>query len=771
MQFKKNFSKTVPKNVDILPKLEQFENHLRNCNYQLRNMPNSYYIRTIRKSKSEEIFKFRLDRANRILFKFDASGKNIVYLGYVTHDAQERDARSLNYNHIKLAPHSITRTIKKVHTILDVTPVLNNQIFLAKGTGKTILPLEKLTAGQTLYLTASRLALEIAQSNYPAATADFTSATAALAQVAGISNDQIQSAAATITWLKAQTGFQIVSKKEISEIAAEISEIIKGYSIHHTLFPLHEYKKFPYSKFSHSAKEQVYKLAQAYQDFLDESNLFDANDIAKKVLRLSKVPDYDLIIADEAHKFTKAQIAAISRLSSTKIIWTGDPNQLLYLPFSALFAHNMYCGFSEINYRSIKELSEFVNEVSYLRQSFCERTFYDYTEVGARNGPFPHMVKLKDQKALFASIADKHYFAIVVGSEKIKNTLAKKYNIAIGRLFLVNEIRGLEYENIYCYDIMSSAKADWAKILSGADTNKNRIRHYFNIFYTAITAAKSHLFIYESKEFDFEPFEFCETLRSYNVEFFATKKLSSKEDWEFEAHRLALIETADPSAIAFAQEQALHATSTKENKPDKVLYKQGLDYLVLEKNKPVKKCVQDEDIVSKKVKNGQELYFDLTICTKCVDYDLCIANEADDQKAVRIKDSSIKMVLKEKAKIAESTVAPAAFIEKERTATVSFEEIEAISITGKTAAEYEVHEVYEPEITDIDADESSTTSVASHADDASDDADKSSTTPVASHANDASDDADESSTTTVASHADDASDDADESSTTTGFSC
>ena len=103
-----NFIKNLPKERKntILEKVDNFINELQKNNNEIKNIPNSYSVRKIK--GNENIFKFRVDIANRVLFTF-ASKINyirdefkeenaLIVLDYCNHDNQIKRGRSLNLN-------------------------------------------------------------------------------------------------------------------------------------------------------------------------------------------------------------------------------------------------------------------------------------------------------------------------------------------------------------------------------------------------------------------------------------------------------------------------------------------------------------------------------------------------------------------------------------------------------------------------------------------------------------------------------------------------
>ncbi|MGL5313617.1 MAG: UvrD-helicase domain-containing protein [Peptostreptococcaceae bacterium] len=103
-----SFIKNLPieRKEFILEKVDNFINVLENNNNEIKNIPNSYSVRKVK--GNENIFKFRVDIANRVLFTFASKVHNIrenfkednaiVILDYCNHDNQIKRARGLNVN-------------------------------------------------------------------------------------------------------------------------------------------------------------------------------------------------------------------------------------------------------------------------------------------------------------------------------------------------------------------------------------------------------------------------------------------------------------------------------------------------------------------------------------------------------------------------------------------------------------------------------------------------------------------------------------------------
>lgn len=102
-----NFIKNIPKEKEefILLKLDKFIKELENKKYNIKNLSNGFSVWRIR--GNENIYKFRVDDSNRVLFAFTSKINGIrkefkegglLILDYCNHDEQIRRSKNLNVN-------------------------------------------------------------------------------------------------------------------------------------------------------------------------------------------------------------------------------------------------------------------------------------------------------------------------------------------------------------------------------------------------------------------------------------------------------------------------------------------------------------------------------------------------------------------------------------------------------------------------------------------------------------------------------------------------
>lgn len=102
------FLKNIPKDKKefVLSKLDKFIEELEDNHYDMKSISNGFSVWKIK--GNENIYKFRIDSSNRVLFTFTSSisgirgefkeENRILILDYCNHDEQIRRAKELNIN-------------------------------------------------------------------------------------------------------------------------------------------------------------------------------------------------------------------------------------------------------------------------------------------------------------------------------------------------------------------------------------------------------------------------------------------------------------------------------------------------------------------------------------------------------------------------------------------------------------------------------------------------------------------------------------------------
>lgn len=674
----KQFLKSLPRHsrLTILDKLANFEQTLLDVQGVLYEIPAGFWIRRV---KNTNIFKFRLNNSDRILFTFlpdrkidnsEESGHQILFLKYVSHDQQIRDAKNMDIskqirkhlevdsnisndmehefdmnqssyleeNRDKQIDHEITERFHETN-IFDIPAIIvdddclsiiadeNNEDYIyylsddqykalqhfgkpmiisgAGGTGKTAILVNKLlglekSGIKTAYIAYTDLLVDdtkriIHKYNNKCDNCDFFSIKNFYAKHCQIQSGQIVTYYDFLEWFKT-VRFKHKNLRHVDELAiwTEIRGIIKGYlgleyqevpalsaekSIR--ILPLDKYFSLPrgYSHFSPADRKALYKLALEYNQWLSDSELVDENDAALEIARkieAGQIEKYDYLIIDEVQDLSETQIYMVSKLVKNRanIIFAGDVHQTINPTFfnfgrvkNLFYTYNtdMEDVILTKNYRNPKEVVEMMNTLAHLRQQFIGKTAYDYETKAIRSGEQPIVLNPSEQNLvqILETIKDKHYAAIIVPDEAEKEKLANIHPEALGRIFTVYEIKGLEYETIFCYNIVSKHAKAWQRIFSGEEKRNDQLRYYMNLFYVAISRAKDYLYILEPHRNQLPPALFapCAKMDRFNQEASHISKQSTKEDWEKEAHRLEQTGNKEKSRLArdFAKEEQIQS--------------------------------------------------------------------------------------------------------------------------------------------------------------------------------------------------------------------
>lgn len=477
----------------------------------------------------------------------------------------------------------------------------------AAGSGKTTVALHKLlsqsnSSSRIGYVTYTELLSDNAKRSYEKfktkncdkSSVEFYYIHQFYSKILGIPSDNI----ATYTIFKEiiedlkSKNYKLLRKIDSLDIYTEYRGIIKGYigleatqidklnSRKYNMITIDEYINLPnsYSIFSNEEKKEIYKLCVKYNEKLNELGKKDENDLAiETIFKINdgKIDLFDYIIVDEVQDLSEIQIYMLSRLTKNpnQIMFSGDIHQIInptFFNFGRL--RNIYYGLGidtsihtlSKNYRNTIEIIELLNALIKDRQQYIGKSTYDYNESGVLNGNKAIVGKLDkiDTKQLLQSVSDKHYCAIIVPNIEEKERLINICESAKSRIFLVNEIKGLEYDNIYCINITSSNSNEWNKIYSGQAKGNSKYRYFFNLFYVAISRARKNLFIYEDN-IKTSVINSIEAVINYQEKFTVSNLAlgieSTKDDWIKESKRLEKVGNIEKSIFARdkAQEEAI----------------------------------------------------------------------------------------------------------------------------------------------------------------------------------------------------------------------
>lgn len=469
-----------------------------------------------------------------------------------------------------------------------------------------------------------------------------------------IDSNKIITSYEAIKWIESKKyAYPILKKIKGYEIYSEIKGIIKGYlgldGINISKLKkdykikLEDYLNIPskYSIFSIEEKKEIYRFASNYQKWLDEIDKYDENNLSIEVIEKFKrnIEKYDYIVVDEIQDFTEVQIYMIQEILKDKnnIIWAGDVHQTVnptFFEFSRL--KNIYYSDKNTqmdeftlskNYRSTKQIINITNKISdYRKKTIGVKD--DYNENSLKEGVRPGIIIPNEKNLLeiLKSISNKVYCAIIVSDNDDKNKLINIYPKAKGRIFTVYEIKGLEYDNIYCYNIISKHKENWVKIFNEDVKHNTKMRYYFNLLYVAISRAKEFVCLYEDNV-DMIPSDF---ISDFNL----IKEISNNNIYTLhESSELEIekeIEQLDKSGNF---EQANSLRLHKKLCIDDIKYlkeylKDEYNTMIYDENEFIKKCIFDNTIeVLDILGDNIVINYNKNICKKCIYKSNCILKD------------------------------------------------------------------------------------------------------------------------------------------------
>ncbi|KPI52954.1 hypothetical protein KW95_04155 [Clostridioides difficile] len=261
---------------------------------------------------------------------------------------------------------------------------------------------------------------------------------------------------------------------------------------------------YKYDGFDKYEIKLIQKVYSRYEDWINVNNYIDEIRLTEKFMievNSNKIilPKYDFIFVDEIQDLRDLHLKFIYSVLSIKenIIFSGDVNQIVNnsnfefnIIKKQLYENNIIYEekFINKNYRNTSGVVNFINKLINLRINKIGKSKkeYDQYEEYIREGKPPYIIPYKENniRCMSENLNERNYCAIVVPS------YAEKHKLIIegankDRIFTINDIKGLEYRNIFCINFISAYKDYWKMINKKND--KPYLRHFFNILYVAIT--------------------------------------------------------------------------------------------------------------------------------------------------------------------------------------------------------------------------------------------------------------------------------------------
>lgn len=538
MKITKDFFKHVPreKQQAVLERLQSFSQRIAEANV-FRDIPKGFWIRKV---AGTNIYKFRVNSGDRILFTFNDDG-TVTYLSFETHDNQIRAAKNLTseqnltnlqinfthyenetidevideYVHYELASKLIQIEQNEVledeyiTLMIEDEQLAKDQIIFTReqfdclkahdtftiilgcaGSGKTNIALRKIQLLQDYhpvdYVTHSPYLMNDMKIRYEATQ---TNNNVNFYSLAELFEQALNSSYSVIyeedfyNWL-ISSRLQSITSLLPEELYAEISTVLKGETTD-KIMSEQQYMQLE-GPLTRSLKREVYHISRLYERWLIQNNYVDLNDLAYHVLTANVSYDHYIII-DEIQELTKKQLASVSQLLNQQqnALFLGDTYQALsnYLFHSDALKSQLtqtekIYNFRQMNknFRSGDYIIDLLNHIKAIQKLDTPHKETLY-EVAIRPSAKPKIMIGTLPDFAYTNIGDDIDAIIIVPTfEEKKNFLQK----GIQRVFTMKEVQGLQYKRVYCYNLLQYVHA-----------SKNRNTPFLNLFFNSLYVATS----------------------------------------------------------------------------------------------------------------------------------------------------------------------------------------------------------------------------------------------------------------------------------------
>ncbi len=446
------------------------------------------------------------------------------------------------------------------------------------GSGKTALTLEKLKQlpGKVLYVTLSAYLVENSRNLYyshyydnDAQEVDFLSFAEYLQTIEIPQGKEIGFREFGFWIAKYKQSYKI---KDTYKLFEEFKGVVTGSVTDKPYLTEVEYLNLgiKQSVFDTTERAAVHDLFLKYVAYLAESPYFDTNLAAYS--SLTKVqPHYDYVVVDEVQDLTNIQLFLIlkSLKTSANFVFCGDSNQIVHPNFfswsavkSMFYKQDLESDLVRIlatNYRNTPEVTGIANQLLLLKNVRFGSIDRESTYLVKTNSDKKGEVQfLEDstgiKKELNARTRRNTTFAVLVMRNEDKAAARQFFETPL--VFSVQEAKGLEYENIVLYNIISTNENEFRELTNGvspedltndlvynrakdkSDKSLEVYKFYVNSLYVAMTRAVTNLYMVErAKKHDLLQLL---GLTDFKQNIQLKTKDSSIDDWQREARKLEL---------------------------------------------------------------------------------------------------------------------------------------------------------------------------------------------------------------------------------------
>lgn len=320
-------------------------------------------------------------------------------------------------------------------------------------------------------------------------------------------------------------------------------------------------------------RRSVHQLLPKYRAWLAEAGLHDTNLVAHAYCAKAEAR-YDAVVVDEVQDLTNAELALVLAVlkNPRNFLLCGDANQIVHPNFfswskvkSLFYSHETEAleapiHVLESNYRSSRTVCALANSLLKVKNARFGSVDRESTALvrpaSDVDGRVAGLVK-KDAvlRELDKKIRGSARVAVIVLSEDRKAEAKQKLSTPL--VFSVHEAKGLEYDTVILYDLVSSERAAYREIAAGVthadvdaedltyarardktDKSLEVFKFFVNALYVALTRAIETVYVIESDTahplLGLLRLTFSEDVSGFSA------KASTLEEWQKEARRLEL---------------------------------------------------------------------------------------------------------------------------------------------------------------------------------------------------------------------------------------
>jgi hypothetical protein len=562
----------------------------------------------VKKLKNAAVYRARLDDRNRLLFRFgEHRGRRVLLVLEVVHNHDYAKARFMGgawpgeeaFEPVTSVEAAAAGPAERLGYMNPGSPVLHvldrpmsfddaQAAVLAAplpliligsaGSGKTALTLEKLKTlpGRGLYLTRSSYLVDSARSLYYAERyanagqeVDFLSL-GELVETIEVPRGRPAGWKDFAAWFERVRGS--CKLRDPHRVYEEMRGVLTGTAESAPALGLAEYEALGVrqSIFVGEERREVYRLFERWLAHMRERDLYDEN-IAAWERRGRAAAIYDFLVIDEIQDITMVELRlALATLRDKEcFLLCGDSNQIVHpnlfswARVKALF-HGEREGGERIhilsaNYRNTRAVTALANRLLQVKQRrFGSIDRESNRLVDCVSDEAGRVELLADGPRVRAEIDGKTRrsarTAVIVLRDEDKAAARTAFSTPL--LFSVQEAKGIEYENVVLYNLVSGAAREFRECVAGVtaadldgelayargrdktDKSLEVYKFYLNALYVGMTRAVRSLLFVESDP-GHPLFELLATERAAESVELAAEE-STIEDWQREARRLEL---------------------------------------------------------------------------------------------------------------------------------------------------------------------------------------------------------------------------------------